>query len=259
MYFGVVSLFPQMFEAVTNYGVTRRAHERGLIKVNCFNPRDYAYDKFKTVDDKPYGGGPGMLMKVQPLCDAINAARKDAPEGTKVVCMSPQGIALDHSLVARFHDWGSIILVAGRYEGIDERVLQKEVDLEDSIGDYVLSGGELPAMCVIDAVSRLVPGVLGDIRNAEEDSFAKGLLHYPQYTRPEIVNQQSVPKIILSGNHAQIEQWRLQQSLIRTYERRPDLLKSRGINKLEYKLLKEYLQSKNIQDVDKILMTYLGR
>ena len=244
MYFGVVSLFPQMFEAVTNYGVTRRAHERGLIKVNCFNPRDYAYDKFKTVDDKPYGGGPGMLMKVQPLCDAINAARKDAPEGTKVVCMSPQGIALDHSLVARFHDWGSIILVAGRYEGIDERVLQKEVDLEVSIGDYVLSGGEIPAMCVIDAVSRMVPGVLGNMRNAYEDSFADGLLHFPQYTRPEVIDGVGVPEVLMSGNHEKIRRWRLQQALARTYERRPDLLQSRLLNREEHELLAEYLERK---------------
>lgn len=258
MYFGVISLFPEMFEAVTNYGVTRRACQKGLIKVECFNPRDYAYDKFKTVDDKPYGGGPGMLMKVQPLCDAINVARKNAPSGTKVVCMSPQGLALDHSLVTRFHEWGSLILIAGRYEGIDERVLQKEVDLEVSIGDYVLSGGELPAMCVIDAVSRLVPGVLGDIRNANEDSFAQGLLHFPQYTRPEEVDGMKVPDIVLSGNHEKIFQWRLQQSLIRTYERRPDLLKSRGINKVEYKLLKAYLVEQGVLDADKILNDILS-
>ena len=180
MYFGVVTLFPEMFDAVTKSGVTRRACENGLIKVECFNPRTYTLDKFHNVDDKPYGGGPGMLMQVQPLRDAIHAAKEAAPQGTKVVCLSPQGKQLDHSLVTKFHSWGSMILVAGRYEGIDERVLQTEVDLEVSIGDYVLSGGELPAMCIIDAVSRMVPGVLGNIQNAQEDTFAKGLLHFPQ-------------------------------------------------------------------------------
>ena len=248
MWFGVVSLFPEMFSAVTESGVTRRACEKGLISVTCFNPRDYAYDKYKTVDDKPYGGGPGMLMKVQPLRDAINAARAKAPAGTKVVCMSPQGERLNHSLVTRFHDWGSIILVAGRYEGIDERILQKEVDLEVSIGDYVLSGGELPAMCVIDAVSRMVPGVRGDIRNAEEDSFAQGLLHFPQYTRPEEIDGDKVPEILLSGDHAKIRLWRLQQAVVRTYERRPDLLQIRGLDATELKLLCQYLKAQGRED-----------
>ena len=244
MYFGVISLFPEMFRAITEQGVTRRAVERGLIEVHCFNPRDFALDKYKTVDDKPYGGGPGMLMKVQPLYDAICVARKDAPPGTKVVCMSPQGLPLNHSLVTRIHSWGSVILVAGRYEGIDERLLQKEVDLEVSIGDYVLSGGELPAMCVIDAVSRMVPGVLGNIRNAMEDSFAEGLLHFPQYTRPEEINGMKVPEILLSGDHAKIKRWRLMQSLGRTYEKRPDQLESRSLSAQEQALLAEYLQQK---------------
>ena len=244
MYFGVISLFPEMFKAVTEQGVTRRAVERGLITVNCWNPRDFTFDKYKTVDDRPYGGGPGMLMKVQPLYDAIQAARQDAPPGTKVVCMSPQGVPFNHSLVTSIHGWGSVILVAGRYEGIDERILQKEVDLEVSIGDYVLSGGELPAMCVIDAVSRMVPGVLGDIRNAMEDTFAAGLLHYPQYTRPEEINGMKVPEVLMSGDHAKIRRWRLMQSLGRTYEKRPDLLCSRGLSAEEEALLAEYLQSK---------------
>ncbi len=246
MWFGVISLFPEMFVAVTESGVTRRACERGLIEVHTWNPRDYAYDKYQTVDDKPYGGGPGMLMKVQPLSDAISQARKAAPLGTKVVCMSPQGERLDHSLVTKFHDWGSIILVAGRYEGIDERVLQRQVDLEVSIGDYVLSGGELPAMCVIDAVSRMVPGVLGDIQNAKEDSFAQGLLHFPQYTRPEIVDGDRVPDIVLSGDHAKIRRWRLQQALGRTYERRPDLLQSKNLQKDEIELISSYLKDKGL-------------
>ena len=244
MWFGVVSLFPEMFAAITSYGVTRRACERGLISVHTYNPREFTHDKYQTVDDKPYGGGPGMLMKVQPLRDAIAQARAQAPAGTKVICMSPQGTQLTHSLVTRFSSWGSMILVAGRYEGIDERVLQKEVDLEVSVGDYVLSGGELPAMCIIDAVSRMVPGVLGDIRNAEQDTFAEGLLHFPQYTRPEEIDGMRVPDILLSGDHAKIKQWRLMQALGRTYERRPDLLKARELDKTEQKLLNEYLRCK---------------
>lgn len=241
MFFAVVSLFPEMFRALTESGVTRRAVSQGLIEIRCYNPRDYAHDSHRTVDDRPYGGGPGMLMKVQPLSDAIASARGDAPPGTKVVYMSPQGVRLNHSLVTRIHAWGSVILVAGRYEGIDERILQKEVDLEVSIGDYVLSGGEIPAMCVIDAVSRMVPGVLGDIRNAMEDTFADSLLHYPQYTRPEEIYGMQVPAVLMSGDHAKIRRWRLMQSLGRTWERRPDLLKSRRLNAEEEELLTLYL------------------
>ena len=244
MWFGVISLFPEMFATLTNSGVIARAVKNGLIEIELWNPRSFTHDKYQTVDDKPYGGGPGMLMKVQPLSDAISAARSRAPEGTKVVYMSPQGERLSHSLVTRFHDWGSLILIAGRYEGIDERILQREVDLEVSIGDYVLSGGEIPAMCVIDAVSRMVPGVLGNIRNAQEDSFADGLLHFPQYTRPEEIEGLSVPQILMSGNHQKIRRWRLQQALARTYERRPDLLQSRLLNREEQELLREYLELK---------------
>ena len=248
MWFGVISLFPEMLKAVTESGVTSRAVKHGLIDINVWNPRDFTLDKYQTVDDRPYGGGPGMLMKVQPLRDAISAARQQAPQGTKVVYMSPQGERLSHSLVTRFHNWGSLILIAGRYEGIDERILQKEVDLEVSIGDYVLSGGEIPAMCVIDAVSRMVPGVLGDIRNAHEDSFADGLLHFPQYTRPEVIDGMEVPEVLMSGNHEKIRRWRLQQALARTYERRPDLLQSRLLNREEQKLLDEYLEQKQLKD-----------
>lgn len=244
MWFGVISLFPEMFQALTQSGVTSRAVKNGLIEIELWNPRNFTHDKYQTVDDKPYGGGPGMLMKVQPLRDAIHAAREKAPGGTKVVYMSPQGERLSHSLVTRFHDWGSLILIAGRYEGIDERILQREVDLEVSIGDYVLSGGELPAMCVIDAVSRMVPGVLGNIRNAQEDSFADGLLHFPQYTRPEEIDGLGVPEVLISGNHQKIRRWRLQQALARTYERRPDLLQSRLLNREEQALLREYLELK---------------
>ena len=206
MWFGVVSLFPEMLAAISGSGVTRRACEHGLIELKSYNPRDYTLDKYKSVDDKPYGGGPGMLMMVQPLRDAILAAKAEAPSGTRVVCMSPQGEQLTHALVTRFHEWGSLIIVAGRYEGIDERLLRTQVDLEVSVGDFVLSGGELPAMCIIDAVSRLVPGVLGDIRSAEEDTFAQGLLHSPQYTRPEVIDGMAVPPVLLSGDHEKIRQ-----------------------------------------------------
>ena len=246
MYFGVITLFPEMIDAVTKFGVTRRACENGLIKVDCINPRDYTEDKFGNVDDKPYGGGPGMLMQVQPLRDALRVARSQAPKDTKVVCMSPQGVQLNHSLVTDIHSWGSVILIAGRYEGIDERVLQKEVDLEVSVGDYVLSGGELPAMCIIDAVSRMVPGVLGDLRNAKEDTFALGLLHFPQYTRPETIDGLKVPEVLMSGDHERIRRWRLMQSLGRTYERRPDLLENRELSKEELQLLKTYLEQRNM-------------
>jgi tRNA (guanine37-N1)-methyltransferase len=242
MYFGVVTLFPSMFDAITNYGVTRRACANSLIRIECTNPRDYTADKFGNVDDKPYGGGPGMLMQVQPLRDALSVARSKAPKATKVVYMSPQGKQLNHSLVTDIHSWGAVILLSGRYEGIDERVLQKEVDLEVSIGDYVLSGGELPAMCIIDAVSRMVPGVLGNIQNAKEDSFAQGLLHFPQYTRPEEIDGMRVPDILLSGDHAKIREWRLKQSLGRTFLRRPDLLEERVLSSKERQLLDEFLQ-----------------
>lgn len=247
MWFGVISLFPELFKAVTESGVTGRAVKNNLIQVQVWNPRDYTHDKYQTVDDKPFGGGPGMLMKVQPLRDAISAARMQAPQGTKVVYMSPQGERLSHSLVSRFHNWGSLILIAGRYEGIDERILQKEVDLEVSIGDYVLSGGEIPAMCVIDAVSRLVPGVLGNIRNALEDSFAEGLLHFPQYTRPEEIDGMVVPEVLLCGDHDKIRRWRLQQALARTLERRPDLLQSRLLSREERELLTQYLMQRERQ------------
>lgn len=230
-----------MLAAISGSGVTRRACEHGLIELKSYNPRDYTLDKYKSVDDKPYGGGPGMLMMVQPLRDAILAAKAEAPSGTRVVCMSPQGEQLTHALVTRFHEWGSLIIVAGRYEGIDERLLRTQVDLEVSVGDFVLSGGELPAMCIIDAVSRLVPGVLGDIRSAEEDTFAQGLLHSPQYTRPEVIDGMAVPPVLLSGDHEKIRQWRLMQALGRTWERRPDLLEKRGMSPSERKLLQAYI------------------
>jgi tRNA (guanine37-N1)-methyltransferase len=230
-----------MFEAVTSYGVTGRAVKRGLIDVNCWNPRDFAHDKHRTVDDRPFGGGPGMLMKVQPLQDAIRSAKQAAPTEAKVVYLSPQGRKLDHSLVKELGLLKSLILVAGRYEGIDERLIESEIDIEISLGDFVLSGGELPAMTVIDAVARLVPRVLGHVDSAVEDSFVEGLLDCPHYTRPENFDDTTVPEVLLSGNHAKIKDWRLKQQLGRTYDRRPDLLQKLDLDKYQQQLLEEYI------------------
>lgn len=244
MWFGVVSLFPDMFGAITEYGVTRRAVQNGLIQVQCWNPRDFTHDKHKTVDDRPYGGGPGMLMMVQPLRDAIHAAKAAAGEGAKVVYLSPQGRKLDQQGVEELAQNDKLILVAGRYEGIDERLIEAEVDEEWSVGDYVLSGGELPAMILMDAVSRFVPGVLGKQASAEQDSFTDGLLDCPHYTRPEVLDGINVPSVLLSGNHEHIRRWRLQQSLIRTYERRPDLIEGLALTDEQEKLLAAYLEEK---------------
>lgn len=244
MWFGVVSLFPEMFGAITEHGVTRRAVQNGLIEVNCWNPRDFTHDKHSTVDDRPYGGGPGMLMMVQPLRDAIHAAKAAAGEEAKVIYLSPQGRKLDQQGVEELAQNDKLILVAGRYEGIDERLIEAEVDEEWSVGDYVLSGGELPAMILMDAVSRFVPGVLGKQASAEQDSFTDGLLDCPHYTRPEVLDGISVPSVLLSGNHEHIRRWRLQQSLIRTYERRPDLIEGLALTDEQEKLLAAYLEEK---------------
>lgn len=241
MWFGVVSLFPEMFEAITSYGVTGRAVKRGLIDINCWNPRDFTHDKHRTVDDRPFGGGPGMLMKVQPLQDAIRSAKQASPAEAKVIYLSPQGRKLDHSLAKELGSLNSLILVAGRYEGIDERLIESEIDMEISLGDFVLSGGELPAMTVIDAVARLVPGVLGHVDSAVEDSFVEGLLDCPHYTRPETFDETTVPEVLLSGNHAKIKNWRMKQQLGRTYDRRPDLLQNLDLDKYQQQLLEEYI------------------
>lgn len=225
MFIGVVSLFPEMFRAITDYGVTGRAAKSGLLSVQCWSPRDFTYDQHRTVDDRPYGGGPGMLMMVQPLREAIHAVKTAAGEGVKVIYLSPQGRKLDQPGVYELAANQKIILVCGRYEGIDERVIQTEIDEEWSIGDYVLSGGELPAMTLIDSVARCIPGVLGHQTSAEQDSFANGLLDCPHYTRPEVLGGMKVPPVLLSGNHVEIRRWRLKQSLGRTWLRRPELLK----------------------------------
>ena len=224
MHIGVISLFPDMFSAITEHGVTRRAIKEDLLTVSVWNPRDFTHDKHRTVDDRPYGGGPGMLMMVQPLVDAINAAKAALGEDTPVIYLSPQGQTLDHGGVTQLAQNDRMILIAGRYEGIDQRVIDQYVDAEWSIGDYVLSGGELPAMVLIDAVARMVPGVLGHQDSAAEDSFANGLLDCPHYTRPETYNGQQVPTVLLSGNHEKIRQWRLQQALGKTWLQRKELI-----------------------------------
>lgn len=239
---GVISLFPEMFSAVTEHGVTRRACERDLLKVETWNPRDFTHDRHRTVDDRPYGGGPGMLMKVQPLQDAIHDAKASMGEDAKVIYMSPQGRPLDQEGVKYLASLDKLIIVAGRYEGIDERVIQTEVDEEWSIGDYVLSGGELAAMVMIDTVTRMIPGALGHEMSAEEDSFATGLLDCPHYTRPEEINGLTVPDVLLSGNHEAIRQWRLKQALGRTWQRRPELLDQQELDTEQKALLEEFVR-----------------
>lgn len=242
---GVISLFPEMFSAVTDFGVTGRAIKEGLLEVSVWNPRDFTHDRHRTVDDRPYGGGPGMLMMVQPLVDAIEAAKSDLGQDTPVIYLSPQGRKLDHKGVQSLSGNDRMILIAGRYEGIDERIIEKYVDAQWSIGDYVLSGGELPAMVLIDAVSRLVPGVLGHQDSAEEDSFANGLLDCPHYTRPEVYNEQQVPSVLLSGNHEKIRRWRLQQSLGRTWLQRPELVKDLALTDEQEALLNEFIEQRS--------------
>jgi len=241
VWIGAVSLFPDMFSAVTEYGITGRAVREGLVTFQAWNPRDFTHDRHRTVDDRPYGGGPGMLMKIQPLRDAIHAARASAPGKACVVYMSPQGEKLDQSVVESLAAEESLILLAGRYEGVDERLITAEVDREVSLGDFVLSGGELAAMTVIDAVTRLIPGALGHAQSAEQDSFADGLLDCPHYTRPEVYEGQAVPEVLLGGHHEQIRLWRLKESLRRTRERRPDLLEQRELTGEERRLLEEII------------------
>ena len=246
--FAVVSLFPEMFQTFTQQGVTGRAVKKGMLEVECFNPRDFTHDRHRTVDDRPYGGGPGMLMMVQPLTDAIHAAKQAAGENSKVIYLSPQGKKLDQQGVKQLSNQESLILVAGRYEGIDERVIESEIDEEWSIGDYVLSGGELPAMILMDAIARFIPGVLGHEASAEQDSFNDGLLDCPHYTRPEILEGQKVPEVLLSGNHQKIRQWRLKQSLGRTWQRRPELLNDLALTEEQKRLLDEFQQELAQQD-----------
>jgi len=241
MWLGVITLFPEMFRAVTDFGVTGRAVKNGLLELQTWNPRDFTHDKHNTVDDRPYGGGPGMLMMVQPLRDAIHAAKAAAGDRAKVIYLSPQGRKLDQQGVTELAKSESLILVCGRYEGVDERIIQTEVDEEWSIGDYVLSGGELPAMTLIDSVARLVPGVLGKQASAEQDSFSDGLLDCPHYTRPEQLDGLDVPAVLLSGDHEKIRLWRLQQSIGRTFLGRPELFENLALTDEQSTLLAQFV------------------
>jgi tRNA (guanine37-N1)-methyltransferase len=245
MWFGVVTLFPEMFAAIREHGVTGKAIKNSLIELHAWNPRDFTHDKHRTVDDRPYGGGPGMLMMVQPLRDAIQAAKRAAGDGVKVIYLSPQGRKLDQQGVQELAAHDKLVLVAGRYEGIDERVIQSEIDQEWSVGDYVLSGGELPAMTLIDAVARLIPGVLGKSESAEQDSFVEGILDCPHYTRPEVLDGETVPSVLLSGNHESIRRWRLKQALGRTWLRRPELLDNLALTDEQALLLAEFVNENN--------------
>lgn len=238
----VISLFPPMFEAVTEYGVTGRAIKNGLLTLRVWNPRDYTEDKHRTVDDRPYGGGPGMVMLIEPLARAIKAARTEQVNGARVIYLSPQGRRLEQAGVQELSKRQGMILLAGRYEGVDERLLESEVDEEWSIGDYVLSGGELAAMVMIDAIARQLPGALGDEDSAQQDSFAEGLLDHEHYTRPEVYTGHQVPEVLLSGDHEKIRRWRLKRSLGRTWLRRPDLLERLPLNSEQKRLLDEFRQ-----------------
>ncbi len=238
----VVTIFPDMVNTVVEYGVVGRAVKRGILALQYQDPRDYTADVHRTVDDRPYGGGPGMVMKYEPVAAALRAARSAVPSGSPVVCMSPQGAVFDQAAAKRFAAMPGIIFLAGRYEGIDERLMESEVDEELSLGDFVLSGGEIAAMAVIDAVVRLLPGVLGDETSAEQDSFADGLLDHPHYTRPEEIEGRRVPDVLLSGDHARIAKWRYQQALGRSFLRRPDLVEKLELNAEQKNLLDEYLK-----------------
>lgn len=245
----VVTLFPQMFDALRCGGVTGRAIKRGLLQLDCLNPRDFATDRHRTVDDRTYGGGPGMVMMVEPLRSTIRAARERSGAGASVIYLSPQGRRLDQAGVSELSQRDALVLVAGRYEGVDERLLETEIDEEWSIGDYVLSGGELGAMVMIDAVARLLPDALGHQDSAEQDSFVDGLLDCPHYTRPEQIDGMAVPEVLLSGDHQAIARWRLKQSLGRTWVRRPDLLQRRELSKQERGLLDEFIAEYQNRDV----------
>ena len=241
MRLGVVSLFPQMFDAITQYGVTGRAVKQGKLAIDYWDPRDFTQDKHRTVDDRPYGGGPGMVMKVEPLQQAIQAAKAVLGQQTKVAYLSPQGRKLDQQALQELATRDAMIFVAGRYEGVDERLIEQEIDEEWSIGDYVLSGGELAAMVLIDGVARLLPGVLGDEESAQQDSFMAGLLDHPHYTRPEQLACQNVPEVLLGGDHEAIRKWRLKQSLGRTWLRRPDLLEMETLTSEQNALLEQFI------------------
>ena len=244
MQLSIVTLFPEMFSAITDWGISGRAVKHGLVTLDYFNPRDYSSDKHRTVDDKPFGGGPGMLMKTEPLVAAISAAREataGSSEPAQVIYLSPQGRPARNPDIVRLATRENMILVCGRYQGIDNRVIESEIDEELSIGDFVISGGELAAMALIDAMIRFQPGALGDDDSAQQDSFANGLLHCPEFTRPQEINGQEVPKVLLSGDHAAIRSWRLKQSLGATWLKRRDLIEEAELDQEQQELLKQFI------------------
>ena len=242
MRINIVTLFPEMFLAVTESGITGRAVREHLLEVGLVNPRDFATDSHRSVDDRPYGGGPGMVMMTEPLGTAIRQAKETAPAGSRVIYLSPQGRRLDQPGLEELARCNGLVLVCGRYEGVDERILESEIDEEWSIGDYVLSGGELGAMVMIDGIARLQPGALGHEDSAALDSFSEGLLDYPHYTRPEEWQGRTVPPVLLSGDHAAIARWRQKQALGRTWLRRPDLLEILSLDEGQKKLLQEFIE-----------------
>jgi tRNA (guanine37-N1)-methyltransferase len=240
MHVAVVTLFPVMLREALAHGVLGRAIECGLLAVEWVDPRDFATDLHRTVDDRPYGGGPGMVLKVEPLRTALRSAAGRVPAGSRRVYLGADGRRFDQSMAREAAGWPGLILVAGRYEGVDERFIDAEIDDQWSIGDYVLTGGELPALVVIDAIARLLPGALGSAESAVQESFTDGLVDWPHYTRPPMLDGRAVPAVLASGDHAAIQRWRLQQALGRTWLRRPELLERRGMNEEEQALLEEF-------------------
>ncbi len=238
----IITLFPGMFDSITEYGITSRAVKEGLLAIKCWNPRDYTVDRHRTVDDRPYGGGPGMVMKTGPLEKTLDDICGQQNIDRKVIYLSPQGQRFDHKMAKEFASLPGLIFLSGRYEGVDDRFLVDRVDYEVSIGDFVLTGGELPAMIMIDAIARLIPGVLGNECSALADSFAEGLLDCPHFTRPETYKGQKVPEVLLSGDHAAIRRWRLKQSLGRTWLRRPELIEKVDLDEEQLNLLSEFKQ-----------------
>ena len=250
--FDVVTIFPAMFGAVAEAGVIGRAREKGIYQLVAWNPRDFAQNAYRTVDDRPYGGGPGMVMMAEPVARALAAAKQRQKSAgvlkPRVIHLTPQGRLLNHRVVMELAGQQGLVLLAGRYEGVDERVM-RGIDDEISLGDYVLSGGELAAMVLIDCIVRQLPGVLGDAQSAAQDSFVNGLLDCPHYTRPEAYDGQQVPGVLLSGNHADISRWRLKQALGRTWQRRPELLQQRVLTDDERRLLEEFKQEMSKQEL----------
>lgn len=240
MRIAVVTLFPEMIREALAHGVVGRAIESGVLNIECFDPRGFTGDVHRTVDDRPFGGGPGMVLKVEPLRAALHAAMAVMPAGSRRVYMGADGQRFDQGVARTAVQWPGLVLLAGRYEGVDERLIERETDAQWSIGDYVLSGGELPALVVIDALARLLPGTLGSAESAEQESFSDGLLDWPHYTRPALLDGMAVPEVLTGGDHKAIGRWRLREALGRTWLRRPELLERRGMSALEQALLEEF-------------------